>query len=173
MQAGKAPRQDLDEVANHRAFGRRDDADAGREAGQRAFSRGIEKPFGQQLLLELLEGELQRAVTLRLDGFDDELILAALLVDIDAAAHQNLHAILRLELQPPVRELPADAFDLRVGVLESEVAMAAGNELCAGDFARDPDVGEAAFERGANGVAQFAQRADAAFGNETERVLFH
>ena len=93
---------------------RRDDADADGKARQRAFAGGVEEAVGEEFFLELLEGELQRAMALRLDGFDDELIFAAQLVDIDAAAHENLNAVFRFELQPPVRELPADALDLRV-----------------------------------------------------------
>ena len=40
--------------------------------GRRGMGRlraGIEQAFGRKFLLQLLEGELQRAVTLRLDGF--------------------------------------------------------------------------------------------------------
>jgi len=73
------------------------------EARQGAFSGSLEQTIGEEFLLELLKGELQRAVTLRLDGFDDELIFAALLIDIDAAAHQNLDAVFRLEFKAPIR----------------------------------------------------------------------
>ncbi len=173
VKSREAARKDFDEIANDGAFGRGHDADAEGKARQRPFSRGFEKAFFEEFLFELFKGELKRALALRLDGFDDELVFAALFVDIDAAAHEDLHAVLRLEFQAPVRELPADAFDLRVGVLKREVAVAAGHELRAGDFAGDPDVGEAAVERGADAVAQFAQGEDAAFGDEAEGVLFH
>ena len=173
VEAGEAARQDFDEILNDRAFGRGDDADAQRIAGERAFARDVEKAFFAEAGAELLEGELQGAVALGFDAFDDELVFAALLVDIDTAADENLNAIFRLELQAHVRELPADAFDLGVGVLEDEVAVAAGRGFGAGDFAGNPDVGEVGFERGANAVAQFAQGEDAAFGEETQGILFH
>ena len=49
--------------------------------GKRGSGRlraGIEEPLGLEPLLELLEGELERAEPLRLEQLDDELVLAAL-----------------------------------------------------------------------------------------------
>ena len=62
---------------------------------------------------------------MRLNGFDYELVFAAELVDIDAASDEDLYAVFGFEFQSPVREFPADAFDLGVGVFEGEVAVAA------------------------------------------------
>lgn len=106
-----------------------------RKTRQGTFAGRFKESVGEQFLLELFEGQTKRAVALRFDGFHDELIFAAQLVDIDAAAGQDLNAVFRFELQAPVREFPADAFDLRVGIFESEVAMAAGDQFCARDFA--------------------------------------
>ncbi len=100
--AGEAARQDFDKIADHRAFGRCDDADALREAGQGTLARVIEQSLRPKPRSQLLEGELQRTMALRLDAFDDELILAALLVNIYAAAHEDFNPVLRLELEPHV-----------------------------------------------------------------------
>src|SRR6202034_4056663 len=113
------------------------------------------------------------AFTTRLDGFDNELVFAALFVDIDASADEYLNAVFRLKTKPPVAQLPADAFDLRLAVFEGEVAVAARDEPCAGDFARDPDIGQASLEGATDGVAQFAERVNPAFGQEAEGELFH
>ena len=77
--------------------GRGDDADGAREGRQRPLARGIEEPFGLELALELLEGELERAEPLGLHQLDDELVLAARGVDVEAAEGQHLQAVLELE----------------------------------------------------------------------------
>ena len=50
-------------------------------AGSGRLRAGVEQPFRLQPLLQLLEGELQRAEALRLEVLADELILALRLVD--------------------------------------------------------------------------------------------
>ena len=82
-----------------RAVERRHDADLARERGQRPLARRIEQAFGLQLLLELLEGQLQRAEALRLQVVAEQLILALRLVDRQPAARDDVQAILGLELQ--------------------------------------------------------------------------
>ena len=101
-----------------------------------------EQALGGQLLLELLEGQLQRAEALRLEHFHQQLVFAARLVDVDAAARQHRQAILRAEFPVAVRGAEGHALHLRVALLEGEVVMAAGGQLEPGDLARDPDVAE-------------------------------
>ena len=103
VQAGKAARQDVDHVRDGRAARRGDDADAPRKARQRPFALRGEQPLGGQLLLELLEGQLQRAQALRLQRLHQQLVFAARLVDVDAAARQHRQPVLRLELPVAVR----------------------------------------------------------------------
>ena len=78
-----APPQHLDDVADRGAVERGDDADLARQRRQRPLARGVEQPFGLQPLLQLIEGELQRAEALRLQVLADELIFAFRLVDGD------------------------------------------------------------------------------------------
>ncbi len=113
------------------------------------------RPSRRQLLLQLLEGELQRAVALRLDGFHQKLILAARFVDIDVAARQHRHPVLRLELQIAQRLAEAHAAQLRVVILQREVAMAAGGGFGSRDLARHPDVVELIAQKAADARVQF------------------
>ena len=76
-----APPQHLDDVADRRAVERRDDADLARQRRQRPLARRVEQPFGLQPLLQLIERELQRAETVRLEVLADELVFALRLVD--------------------------------------------------------------------------------------------
>ena len=84
-----------------RAVERGDDADAPRQHRQRPLARGVEQALGLQLALELLEGRLQRAEPLRLEGVDDDLILALDLVDAEPAARDDVHAVFEPELELP------------------------------------------------------------------------
>jgi len=86
VEAGMAAGDDVEEVANDRAGGRGDDGDGAWERGEGALAIGVEEAFVFESLLELFEGELERAGADGLHGFSDELHLSALLVDADAAA---------------------------------------------------------------------------------------
>src|SRR6185295_13954235 len=99
-----------------------------------------EESFGRQLSLQLLEGELQSAVALRLQSLHHELQVAASVIQIDAPARQHRHTILRLEFQVSRRHFVTDAADLGGLVLQSEIVEAAGWHLGAGDFTGYPDV---------------------------------
>ena len=158
MEPRKAAGQDFGDIADHGARRRCHDADAPRETGDGAFASGVEQALGRQFLLELFKGELQRAMALRLDDFHQELILAAGFVDVDMAARQHRHAVLRLELQVTQRLPEADASKLRFLVLEREVAMAAGGGFGARDFARHPDVVKFVAEQAANASVELSHR---------------
>ena len=99
VEAGVAAADDVDDVADDGAGGRGDDADALREGGEWALAGGVEEAFGEEAGLELLEGELERAGSARLQRFGDELELAAALVDGDAAADEDGEAVSRAEAE--------------------------------------------------------------------------
>ena len=63
----KAAVRDADDVADDGALRRRHHAQAPRQKGQRPLARRIEQPLGVEPLLELLEGQRQRAGARRLD----------------------------------------------------------------------------------------------------------
>src|SRR5262249_40928068 len=134
---------------------------------------GVEQAFGGELLLELLEGELERAVAVELERFDLQLVFAARFVDVDAAARQHRGAVLRLELQEPGGRPEADAAELGFGVLQCEVVVAAGGELDAGDLTRDPDIEKLLVEDSADGGVKLRDRKDIALGAERQYYLIH
>jgi hypothetical protein len=90
----EAARENLDQVGNGGAARRGDDADAARKPRQPALALRREQSLGGELLLELLEGQLQRAHALRLERLHLQLVFAADLIDIDAAARQHRQAVL-------------------------------------------------------------------------------
>ncbi len=102
-QVGEAAPDDVEHVAQGRARGRGHDADGARKGRQRALAGGVEQALGLELLLELLEGELERARALGLEQLDDELVLPAVGVDVEAAEGEHLEAVLGLEAHAPGR----------------------------------------------------------------------
>ena len=133
-------------------------------AGSRPLARGVEKAFGFEALLELLEGKLQRARADGLHGFGNELQLAALFVDADAAANEDVQAVFRPETEQ--HGLAAKEHDgkLRVGVLQREVDVAGWGGTEVGDFAFDPDVDVLLLNQFADLADELADRPDAAGG---------
>ena len=85
-----APAQHFEDVAQGGAVERCHDADLAWEGRQRPLARVVEQAFGLEPLLELLEGELQRAEPMRLHVLADELIFALRFIDADAAARDHL-----------------------------------------------------------------------------------
>ena len=112
----------------------------------------------------MLEGELEGAGADGLHGFGDELHLAALLVDADAAADEDVKAVFRAEAEQHGLAAEEDDGELRVGVFEREVDVAGGGGTVVGDFAFDPNVAEFLFDEFADLRDQLADRPDAARG---------
>ena len=67
--------------------------------GRLELARGVEQPFGRELALQLLEAPAQQPFARFLDVLDDQLVLAARLVQAHAAAHEDLLAVRELERQ--------------------------------------------------------------------------
>ena len=118
--------------------GRRDQADPGWKLGNRAFARRVEQALGRELALQLLERELERAVSLRLDQLDHKLIFPARFEDVDAPSRQDRHTVLRLEFYVPQRGPEAHAPQLRFFVFQREIAMPAGGKPASRNLARPP-----------------------------------
>ena len=108
IQPGVAAADDVDDVLQRRAGGRGDDADTLRKRRQRSLGP-VEEALRTELLLELLEGPLQRTRAQLLHGLGDELELAARLVDRDFAANLNLHPVFGAKTQQ--LRLPAEEHD--------------------------------------------------------------
>ena len=118
---------------------------------------GSNKPFGGQLGLQLLEGNLQRARALGLQVLGLKLQVAALVVNRDAAARDDLQAVLGLKAQQPRLGPPHHHPQLCRAILQREVKMSGIGGPVVGDFAFDVNVGEGALHLRAHGGDQFAQ----------------
>ena len=164
VEAGVAAGDDVEEVADDGSGGRGDDADGAGKGGQGALARGVEEAFGLEAFFELFEGELQGACADGLHGFGDQLHLAALLVDADAAADQDVEAVLGTEAQEHGLAAEEDDGELGVGVLEGEVDVAGGGGTEVGDFALDPDVAVLLLDEFADLGDEVADGPDAAGG---------
>ncbi len=125
-----------------------DDADTARKGRQDALSRGVEEPLLLQFLLQLLKRELQRSGADRLERFGDELKLAALFVDRDAATRQDVQRSLGTKAKK--RRLPPEEHDgkLPLLILQREVQVSGGSAAQIGDFAFDPAVRDRFARRG-------------------------
>src|SRR5437667_4301658 len=171
MDIGKAAREDARDVANGGALWRSDDADAAGEKRQRFFARGVEESFGFEAFFQLLEGELQRALSNQVDFLDVNLIFAALLVDADRAAHGDLQAVFGAELDAALLLLEINAADLGAIVFQSEIDVAGLGCAAVGDFALHADVGEIPGEEIADLSGQLADGEGVARGHEVESEL--
>jgi hypothetical protein len=72
--AREAVGEPMQDVADHRAGRRGDDADHLRQERQELLSRLVEQALGGELALALLEQRHQRAEAGRLQGLDDDLV---------------------------------------------------------------------------------------------------
>ena len=73
------------------------------------FAGGIEEAFECKPPLQLLEGILQRPVALRLERLYQKLVASPRGEDIESAAREHLHAVLRLESKESHAVPEADA----------------------------------------------------------------
>src|ERR1700737_779620 len=85
---------DIQDVADRGAGRAGHHRDALRQHRNGLLARRIEEPLLSQALLQLLEGELQRAEAGRFRGYGIELQLALLVVNRQPAAHDQLQAVL-------------------------------------------------------------------------------
>ncbi len=163
VEAGVAAADDFDDVVENSAGGRGDDADAAGEGWELALPGGVEEALGFELVAELLVGKLQSAGAAGLDGFCDQLQLAARLVDRDAAANEDSQSVLRTKAEKLGLAAEEDDGKLRIAVLEREVDVAGGGWAAVGDLARDPEVGVGLLNMLPHVGDQVADRPDAAF----------
>ena len=169
MRVGVAPPEHLQNVPERRAFERRHDADLARQRWQRPLACTIEQAFGVELLLQLIEGELQRAQPLRLEVLADDLVFALGIVNAQPAAGDDVQPVFGLEAQIPDRRPEHDALDLRPAVLQREIHVAGVPHAAVRDLAFDPDVAEAALDRVADFRGQLRHGEDAAIERPRRR----
>ena len=117
---------------------------------------GIEQPFGGQLGLQLLEGDLQRTGAFGLEVLGLELQVAALVVDRHPAAGDDLQPVLGTEAQQPRLRAPHHHAQLGRTVFQGEVQVAGSGGTVVRDFAFHVNIGEGALHLGAHRGHQFA-----------------
>jgi len=155
---------ELNHVANRGTGGRGHDADPPRVLGQRAFARLVEQAFGLEPAAQLLERQLQRALATRLDLANDQLQLAARLVDRGLSQQQQIEAVLQLERQPARVVAKQRTANLSVGVLECEVVMTGARDEQITGLARNPHAPHRVLDQRAQSPEQVAHPVDPPFG---------
>ncbi len=148
--------EDVENVAESGSLGGGDDADARRQGWDRVLALSGEETFGFELSFELLEGQLKGSSTFGFEVFGGDLKFAAIFVDGDASADNDLKAVGRLESQKLRRRAEHYDFDLGIAVFEREIKMAGIRGTEVGDLAFHPGVGVFAFDMSADGGDQVA-----------------
>src|SRR2546427_12733085 len=109
---------------------------------------GVVEPSRRvQPLLELLEGQRQRAEPPRLEQLHHQLVLAALRIALDGPEGEHVQAVGGLEADPTDPVAEQYGAELRALVLEREVGVARAVDLEVADLALDPHGREPLFER--------------------------
>jgi hypothetical protein len=160
VQVRIATPQHFDDVADRGAVERGDDPDLARQCWQRPLSGGVEQPFLLQAFLELIERELPRAETVRLEVLADELVFAFRFVHRELAARDHAQTVGGLELQIAQRRPEHEPAQLRRGVFEREVQMPGVPDLAVRQLALDPDLDEPLFEQIAHADGQLGDGED-------------
>ena len=158
--AREALGQAMQDVPDHGAGRRGDDADHLGQERQGPLAPGIEQALGGELFPPLLEQGHQRTDAGGRQAVDEQLILGPARIGGDAAGRDHLEAVLRLERQAQRGTAPTDRVQAGRIVLEREVAMPRGVLLEAGDLAADPHVAvqvlEGALERGESSLTVYS-----------------
>ena len=105
------------------AGGGGDDANALNIGGQGLFVCLVKQAFGREPLFELEKGRLQGAITDRLHGGGNQLIITAALVEAEPAKNHDLVALFWTIFIVGQLATKHRAADLRIGILEREIDM--------------------------------------------------
>ena len=119
--AREAVGEAMQDVADHRAGRRGDDADHLGQERQELLARLVEQAFGGELPLALLEQRHQRAEAGGLQRLDDDLVARAVRIGGELAGDDDLHALFGLHPHAGEGHLPDHAVDLGALVLEREI----------------------------------------------------
>ena len=160
FQAGMAALDDVEDVADGSAGGGSDEADAVRIAGDGAFAFGGEEAFSLEFLFEFFEGDLQGADPLHFDGVDDELVLAADVIDGEVALQDHFLAVGDEFAMGDIFAAEEDATELSAGIFEGEINVAGALLAEVGDFAGDPDGADFFFEETPDFESEFGNGKD-------------
>gem|GEM_PF-3985206 len=140
---GPAAPQDVADVLERGRSRGRHDPDAFRVDRQRFLPRRVEQPLFGEFLLQLLEGEVQGTEAVGLEVGEVHLVLAAGLIDRDGTEGDDLHAVLRPELQADGAAPEHDGLQSGLVVLQGHVEVSGPRLGEVGDLTGDEDVPQA------------------------------
>ena len=123
--AGPAVADAVQDIADHRAGRAGDHTDRGGHGGQAPFARGLEQPFGRQLLLEAFELCEQGADAGGLHRLDDNLVPRSGREGGDTPGDDHLQPLLGPDGQTAHAALPDHAVEGGLVVLDRQIDMAA------------------------------------------------
>src|SRR6202022_1997497 len=129
------------------AGGRGDDPDAPGKARQRALAVRGEKALLLKFRAQFLELPFQGPETCVLHVIDDELVLAARLVQPDAGPNQHFLTIPRREGAQHIPLPEHGAANLRGGVFEREIPVPGAGSREIGDLRFQPQAAESALQK--------------------------
>ena len=156
VERGKTRKGDFQKIVQSRAVRRSHQPDARGQKRNRLFARFVEQPFGGQALFQKLELPLEFAQPQRAQTADRKLIFAARHVDGEFSVSLDPGALGDLELRTLVRAAEVDRLDLRGGVLERHVGVAAPVQRQIADLAADPHRAERTFHDLTHDPVEFA-----------------
>jgi len=139
---------------------RRHHPDAPGQRRQRSLARRIEESLGFEAAAKLLERELERAAPARLELANDDLEIAARLVDRDVPVDQHLEAVLGLEGESAGSAAKERTAHPAGVVFEREVAVTRARDVDVGELAHHPQATDALFEQPREAAEQFAHGVD-------------
>ena len=143
----KAARQHMQDVADCSTARGGDDANSPRQGRRLAPSGRVEQALGGQPRAQLLEFFLQRTAARHLQALDNQLVVAARLVQTDSAEADHLVAVVGPEVQPALALAEEGAAQLGAGVLEAEVDVSGCWSGEVGDLPDDGDETDLGLQR--------------------------
>lgn len=147
--AGPAtPLEDGNKVTQGGPAGRGDKGDGPGQAGQGLFTGFVEESLRAELFLQFEEGLLETAHAILLKGAENDLIVAARLVDGEAPGADDLQPVAEAQGEAHGVIAETDAGDGGAGILEGKVDMAGGLAPEVADFPPDTDDRIGRFEEG-------------------------
>ena len=132
------------------------------KARQAAFEMLVEKSFIGESAFELLKGLLQGAGAVKVDGVDNQLVVASRFIDGDPAAADHMGPVLGNLRQITLLHFEQHRLDLGAGILEGEIEMAGIGFVQIGDFAGDADKGKSPLKQAADGAVELGDGQDLA-----------
>ncbi len=157
---GESIGETVQNVTDHGAGRRCDDADDIRQERNRLFPRGIEQTFRRQPAAPLLEQAQQCAFSRQFEQFDNQLIPRSIGVSGQAPGGDHVEAVLGRDAEPVGCKTPAHAVEAGIGVFQREIQVTGGGALEAADFAAHPHRIEASFDVSLQRLRQLADGQD-------------